>query len=93
MKQTAQYPLVSGDSEAHEAMATAFEAAWAALCSSGERRSAQQACDARICLARAILDCVREGERNVARLSASALESLESLEPHWAGAANRRLYL
>jgi hypothetical protein len=64
------------DRELSEAMGVAFETAWVSLCSSGERLSAQQACDARIRLARAILDYVRRGERNPARLSEYALDSL-----------------
>ena len=73
---TASHPLVSLDPEAVHASDTAFEAAWAALCSSGTRLSAPQACNARVRLARAILDGVREGERNSARLRDLALSSL-----------------
>jgi hypothetical protein len=73
---TASHPLVSLDPEAVHASDTAFEAAWAALCSSGARLSAPQACNARVRLARAILDGVREGERNSARLRDLALSSL-----------------
>ena len=66
------------DLPAAEIMANAFETAWAALCASGERLSAQQVCDARIRLARFILEGVQNGERDVARLSELALASLES---------------
>lgn len=65
------------DSNASDLMGSAFEAAWEALCSSGERLSAQGACDARIHLARVILDLVQSGERDQRRLRALALGSLD----------------
>jgi hypothetical protein len=72
------HPLATLDPRAAEAMGTAFEAAWMALCASGERLSAQQACDARIRLARIILDGVQNGERDPARLCELALASLDA---------------
>jgi hypothetical protein len=72
------FRLAPLDSPAAEIMADAFETAWAALCASGERLSAQQVCDARIRLARVILEGVQGGERDVARLSELALVSLET---------------
>jgi hypothetical protein len=76
-KANAGYPLASRDSNTAELMGAAFDAAWAALCVSGERLSAQEACDARIRLARVILEGVRDGERDVARLRELALASLD----------------
>jgi len=64
------------DGDMAEAMGAAFERAWLSLCASGHRLSAQQACDARVTLARAILDCGRRGERDPNRLSEYALEAL-----------------
>jgi hypothetical protein len=78
---TAPHPLVSLDPEAVDASDAAFQAAWAALGSSGARLSASQACNARIHLARAILDGVRNGERNSARLRDLALSSLARSNP------------
>ena len=68
------------DGDMSEAMAAAFDRAWASLCASGLRLSAQQACDARINLARAILDCGRRGERDPRRLSEYALDALVAPE-------------
>jgi hypothetical protein len=68
--------LMPLDATISEAMGAAFEAAWASLCASRGSLSAQQACNARIHLARAILDQVHRGERDPARLSKLALASL-----------------
>jgi hypothetical protein len=68
---------LASDSDAADIMGSAFETAWASLCASGERLSAQRACDARSHLARIILDRVRQGERNAGRLCEVALRSLE----------------
>jgi hypothetical protein len=76
----AVHPLMSLEPGAADLMAAAFEAAWASLCASGERLSAQQACDARIRLARAILELARNGERDPGRLRQLALASLDSPE-------------
>jgi hypothetical protein len=73
---SARHSLAARDSSIAEVMGLAFEAAWAALCTSGERLSAQEACDARIRLARVILEGVEDGERDVARLRELALASL-----------------
>ena len=72
--------LMPLDTEVSEAMATAFESAWASLCSSGERLTSEVACEARIHLARTILDHVQQGERDATRLSAFALASFASFE-------------
>ncbi len=88
---TASHPIVSLDPEAVRASDMAFEAAWAALRASGARLSAPQACNARIRLARAILDGVREGERNSARLRDLALSSLAMPDPQLT--TNRSPYL
>jgi hypothetical protein len=64
-------------SETSDIMGTAFEAAWRAFCASGERVSAQVACDTRIRLARVILDLVQQGERDLVRLQDFALASLD----------------
>jgi hypothetical protein len=69
--------LTPVDPEVSEAMGAAFQRAWGRLCSAGERPSAQQACDARIRLARAILEQVHRGERCPFRLSEYALASLD----------------
>jgi hypothetical protein len=59
-------------------MGAAFEMAWASLCASGARLSAQQACDMRVRLARVILDLVQRGERDLVRLSRHALAALKA---------------
>jgi hypothetical protein len=76
-KSSALDGLASRDPTTAEVMGAAFDAAWTALCMSGERLSAQEACDARIRLARVILEGVRDGERDVARLQELALASLD----------------
>jgi hypothetical protein len=65
-------------SKPSDATGDAFEAAWTILCASGEPLSAQQACDTRICLARAILTRFQEGERDPIRLQQMGLASLIS---------------
>jgi hypothetical protein len=70
------HPVVPLDPEAAHVTGTAFEAAWAALCASGILFSAPQACNARVRLARAILDGIQDGERDSARLRDRALSSL-----------------
>jgi len=70
------HPIVPLDPQATDASGKAFEAAWAELCASGARLSAPQACNARIRLARAILDGVQAGERDSTRLRDRALSSL-----------------
>ena len=72
----ASHPLVSLDPEAANVTGTAFEAAWAMLCASGIAFSAPQACNARVRLARAILDGIQDGERDTVRLRDRALSSL-----------------
>jgi hypothetical protein len=71
----AQHFLVSFDAEVSEAMAAAFDRAWGSV---ARGLSREQACHARIHLARAILDLVHEGERDPSRLSERALASLAS---------------
>ena len=71
------HPLAPLDPEAADAMGAAFEAAWATLCLSGERLSAQEACDARIRLARVIFNRVQKGERDPSSLRELALASLD----------------
>jgi hypothetical protein len=63
--------------DAVDAMQSAFDLAWSTLCASGQRLSAQQACDARIRLARTILECVQDGERDPRLLRDLALSALE----------------
>jgi hypothetical protein len=71
-----RYTVLASDRDAADIMGSAFETAWASLCTSGERLSAQRACDARSHLARIILDRVRQGERDAGRLCEIALQSL-----------------
>lgn len=68
------------DGDMSEAMGAAFERAWEQLCASRGRLSPPQACNARINLARAILDCGRRGERDPDRLSEYALGALAAPE-------------
>jgi hypothetical protein len=68
----------SFDAEAVDAMGAAFEAAWSSLCSSGARLSAQETCDARIHLARVILDLTTRGVREPTELRDRALASVMS---------------
>jgi hypothetical protein len=76
-KMNGHYTALASDRDAADIMGGAFEAAWASLCASGERLSAQGACDARSHLARSILDRVRQGERDAGRLCEIALQSLQ----------------
>jgi hypothetical protein len=73
---TVSGPVVALDPDVADVTGTAFEAAWAALHSSGPALTARQASNARIRLARAILDGVQAGERDSARLRDRALSSL-----------------
>jgi hypothetical protein len=68
----------SFEPEVLDAMGAAFEEAWSSLCSSGERLSAQEICDARIHLARVILDLTTLGVREPAELRDRALASVMS---------------
>jgi hypothetical protein len=77
MDSAAFSPIVPLADDAVEAMQCAFELAWSALCASGQRLSARQACDARIRLARTILERVQNGERDPRLLRDLALATLE----------------
>jgi hypothetical protein len=69
------------DSTSAEIMSTAFEAAWSLMGS--KRLSPKQACDARVRLARLILERVEQGERDAIRLGRWAMASLNA-EPRTA---------
>ena len=66
------------DPQAFEIMANAFQHAWATLCASGERLSAQETCDARIVMSQVILEGVLAGERNTEQLRQMALSALDA---------------
>jgi hypothetical protein len=68
------------DEDAAKIMANAFEAAWARLKFSSRHLSAPEICDARIRLARAILERVQAGERDASRLRDLALASVELVQ-------------
>jgi hypothetical protein len=70
-------PLQPLEPEIADAVGAAFNAAWTSLCSSGERLSAQETCDARILLGRVIVELARTGERDTVRLRDRALASLD----------------
>jgi hypothetical protein len=91
MTATVSHPLVSLDRQAADVSGRAFEAAWAVLCSSGARLTPPQACNARVRLARAILEGVQAGERDSARLRDRALSSLA--KPDAGETANQIPYL
>ena len=59
-------------------MGAAFDTAWALMTSSRRRLSPQQASDARVRLARFILDEVEQGERDALRLGRWAMASLRA---------------
>lgn len=73
-------PIVVFDREAADAAGTAFEAAWATHCRTGDRLSMRQISDARMRIARVIMDCVRQGERDASRLRERALAAID--RPH-----------
>ena len=66
------------DATTAEIMSAAFETAWALMSSSKRRLSPKQACDARVRLARLILEKVELGERDALRLGRWATASLQS---------------
>jgi hypothetical protein len=68
------------DPEAADAIGAAFEAAWATHCRTGDRLSMRQTSDARVRIARVLMDCVRQGERDPSRLRERALASVD--QPH-----------
>ena len=70
-------PVGARDATA-EVMSAAFEAAWGLMGSAKRRLSPRQACDARVRLARLILERVEQGERDAARLGRWALASLHA---------------
>jgi hypothetical protein len=70
-------PLQPLEPEIADAVGVAFDAAWTSLCSSGERLSAQESCDARIQMGRVIVELARSGERDTGRLRDRALASLD----------------
>jgi len=67
-----------GDATSAEVMSAAFEAAWALMSSSKRRLSPKQACDARVQLARLILEGVDQGERDALRLGRWAMATLQT---------------
>jgi hypothetical protein len=71
-------PLDGRDSTSAEIMSAAFEAAWSLMGSSTRRLSPKQACDARVRLARFILERVEQGERDAIRLGRWAMASLNA---------------
>jgi hypothetical protein len=66
------------DASAAEVMSTAFDAAWTLISSSKRLLSPKQATDARVRLARLILERVEQGERDALRLGHWAIRSLDS---------------
>lgn len=68
----------SRDATTAEVVSTAFDAAWALMGSSRRRLSPKQACDARVRLARLILERVEQGERDALRLGRWATDSLNA---------------
>jgi hypothetical protein len=61
-----------------EIMSAAFETAWSLMTSSKRGLSPKQACDARVRLARLILEKAEQGERDSLRLGRWAIASLQS---------------
>jgi hypothetical protein len=68
-----------------EIMSAAFETAWSLMTSSRRRLSPKQACDARVRLARLILEKAEQGERDAMRLGRWAIASLKSGPSHPVG--------
>jgi hypothetical protein len=66
------------DTTSAEIMSAAFEAAWSLMGPSKRRLSPKQACDARVRLARLILERVEQGERDAIRLGRWAMASLNA---------------
>ncbi len=66
------------DATAAEVMSAAFESAWAMMGSSKRLLSPKQACDARVRLARIILERVEQGERDALRLGRWAMSALNT---------------
>lgn len=71
-------PVDARDATTAEVMSAAFEAAWASMASSKRRLSPKQACDARVRLARLIIERVEQGERDALRLGRWAMASLQA---------------
>jgi hypothetical protein len=74
------HPIVALDPAAADAIGAAFEAAWATRSRTGERLTVRQTSDARVRIARVLMDCVRHGERDPSRLRERALASVD--QPH-----------
>ena len=66
------------DASVAEVMSTAFDAAWTLISSSKRLLSPTQATDARVRLARLILERVEQGERDASRLGQWAMRSLDT---------------
>jgi hypothetical protein len=71
-------PFDRRDTKSAEVMSAAFEAAWSLMGSSRGRLSPKQACDARVRLARLILERVEQGERDALRLGRWAMALLNA---------------